>query len=178
MTKPSRPCKPPALAREAELLQPRVRTVELHGHSRSPTLADASRVMAVQLVTIEGSIGTGKSTLANHVAQYMPSLTFFAAPEPEDNPGRPASQSVSERLSTLAVVQVSERGKASYDANGKQQLLFTKPPPPTARGATTRSRGVRVVSTGATGLASRRTPHLLVVSALRVKGVNGAWPSC
>ena len=42
--------------------------------------------MAVQLVTIEGNIGTGKSTLANHVAQYMPSMTFFAAPEPEDNP--------------------------------------------------------------------------------------------
>ena len=40
---------------------------------------------------------------------------------------------LSEGVSTLAVVQVSERGKASYDANGKQQLLFTTPPP-TARG--------------------------------------------
>ena len=51
--------------------------------------------MAVQLVTIEGNIGTGKSTLANHVAQYMPSMTFFAAPEPEDHPHwQPASQSL------------------------------------------------------------------------------------
>ena len=45
--------------------------------------------------------------------------------------------------------------KASYEL-GKQQPLFTKPPPPLV--ATTRTRGVRVVSTGATGLASRRTP--------------------
>ena len=42
--------------------------------------------MTVQLVTIEGNIGTGKSTLASHVAQYMPTMRFMAAPEPEENP--------------------------------------------------------------------------------------------
>ena len=42
--------------------------------------------MPCQLVTIEGNIGTGKSTLASHVAQYMPTMRFFAAPEPEENP--------------------------------------------------------------------------------------------
>lgn len=42
--------------------------------------------MAVQLVTIEGNIGTGKTTIADHVANYMPAMKFFAAPEPEDNP--------------------------------------------------------------------------------------------
>eukprot|EP00964_Phaeocystis_antarctica_P026710 scaffold15046_cov72-Phaeocystis_antarctica.AAC.2 len=42
--------------------------------------------MPVQLVTIEGNIGTGKSTLANHVAQYMPTMRFFASPEHEENP--------------------------------------------------------------------------------------------
>ena len=44
-------------------------------------------IMPVQLVTIEGNIGTGKSTLANHVAQYMPTMRFFASPEHEgENP--------------------------------------------------------------------------------------------
>ena len=42
--------------------------------------------MALQLVTIEGNIGTGKTTIASHVAKYMPAMKFFAAPEPEDNP--------------------------------------------------------------------------------------------
>lgn len=42
--------------------------------------------MAIQLVTIEGNIGTGKTTIASHVAKYMPAMKFFAAPEPEDNP--------------------------------------------------------------------------------------------
>lgn len=42
--------------------------------------------MALQLVTIEGNIGTGKTTIASHVANYMPAMKFFPAPEPEDNP--------------------------------------------------------------------------------------------
>ena len=65
---------------------------------------------------------------------------------------------LSEGVSTLAVVQVSERGKASYDAGklANSNCCLPNPPPPLV--ATTRTRGVRVVSTGATGLASRRTP--------------------
>ena len=51
------------------------------------TTARATAKMPVQLVTIEGNIGTGKSTLANHVAQYMPTMRFFASPEHEgENP--------------------------------------------------------------------------------------------
>lgn len=42
--------------------------------------------MPVQLVTIEGNVGTGKTTLARHVANYMPDMKFFPAPEPETCP--------------------------------------------------------------------------------------------
>ena len=55
--------------------------------ARSRHNTDATAKMPVQLVTIDGNIGTGKSTLANHVAQYMPTMRFFASPEHEgENP--------------------------------------------------------------------------------------------
>ena len=40
----------------------------------------------VQLVTIEGNIGTGKTTIAKHVAKYMPNMHFIGSPSPADNP--------------------------------------------------------------------------------------------
>lgn len=42
--------------------------------------------MPPQLVTIEGNVGTGKTTIAKRVADYMPDTRFFPAPEPESNP--------------------------------------------------------------------------------------------
>lgn len=42
--------------------------------------------MQAQLVTIEGNIGTGKTTIAKKVAAYMPDTQFFAAPDPDTNP--------------------------------------------------------------------------------------------
>ena len=49
--------------------------------------------MPAQLVTVEGNIGTGKTTTARYVASYMPDTKFFAAPEPEANPHWEAFQS-------------------------------------------------------------------------------------
>lgn len=42
--------------------------------------------MPTQLVTIEGNMGTGKTTIARKVASYMPDTQFFAAPDVEQNP--------------------------------------------------------------------------------------------
>jgi deoxyadenosine/deoxycytidine kinase len=42
--------------------------------------------MPTQLVTIEGNIGTGKTTVAKHICRYMPDTRFMPAPEPESNP--------------------------------------------------------------------------------------------
>jgi len=42
--------------------------------------------MSVQLVTVEGNIGCGKSTIARHAANYMPNTRFFPAPDPQANP--------------------------------------------------------------------------------------------
>ena len=42
--------------------------------------------MPLQMVTIEGNIGTGKTTIARLVAKHMPDCVFFAAPEIESNP--------------------------------------------------------------------------------------------
>lgn len=49
--------------------------------------------MPVQLVTIEGNIGTGKTTIAKKIANFMPDTQFFPAPEPEANPHWAAFQS-------------------------------------------------------------------------------------
>lgn len=43
-------------------------------------------VMPLQLVTIEGNIGTGKTTIARLVAKHIPDCAFFPAPDPESNP--------------------------------------------------------------------------------------------
>ena len=42
--------------------------------------------MPTQLVTIEGNVGTGKTTIARKIASYMPDTAFFPAPDPESNP--------------------------------------------------------------------------------------------
>lgn len=42
--------------------------------------------MPLQLVTIEGNIGTGKTTIARLVAKHIPDCAFFPAPDPESNP--------------------------------------------------------------------------------------------
>jgi deoxyadenosine/deoxycytidine kinase len=49
--------------------------------------------MSVQLVTVEGNIGSGKSTIARHAANYMPNTRFFSAPDPQKNPHWAAFQS-------------------------------------------------------------------------------------
>ena len=49
--------------------------------------------MPVQLVTIEGNIGTGKTTIAKKIASFMPDTHLFLAPEPEANPHWAAFQS-------------------------------------------------------------------------------------
>jgi deoxyadenosine/deoxycytidine kinase len=43
-----------------------------------------------KLVTIEGNIGSGKTTIARMVANYMPDSRFFPAPENSANPHWPA----------------------------------------------------------------------------------------
>ena len=45
-----------------------------------------TRLMPLQLVTIEGNIGTGKTTIARLVAKHIPDCAFFPAPDPESNP--------------------------------------------------------------------------------------------
>ena len=42
--------------------------------------------MPTQMVTIEGNIGTGKTTIAKRMARHMPDTAFFPAPEPAANP--------------------------------------------------------------------------------------------
>ena len=42
--------------------------------------------MPTQMVTIEGNIGTGKTTIAKRMARHMPDTSFFPAPEPAANP--------------------------------------------------------------------------------------------
>ena len=41
---------------------------------------------AVQMVTIEGNIGAGKTTVARHISKYMPDTKFFPAPGRSKNP--------------------------------------------------------------------------------------------
>jgi deoxyguanosine kinase len=42
--------------------------------------------MPTQLVTIEGNIGSGKTTIARHIASKMPDTLFFPAPGRSSNP--------------------------------------------------------------------------------------------
>ena len=42
--------------------------------------------MPVQMVTIEGNIGSGKTTVARHITSYMPDTKFFPAPGRSKNP--------------------------------------------------------------------------------------------
>ena len=42
--------------------------------------------MPVQMVTIEGNIGAGKTTVARHITSYMPDTKFFPAPGRSKNP--------------------------------------------------------------------------------------------
>lgn len=42
--------------------------------------------MPIQLVTIEGNIGAGKTTIAKQMANFMPDTCFMAAPTRESNP--------------------------------------------------------------------------------------------
>lgn len=42
--------------------------------------------MPIQLVTIEGNIGSGKTTIARKIASFMPDTQCFLAPEPDSNP--------------------------------------------------------------------------------------------
>lgn len=46
--------------------------------------------MSVQMVTIEGNIGAGKTTVARHITSYMPDTKFFPAPGRRNNPHWPA----------------------------------------------------------------------------------------
>ena len=45
-----------------------------------------SEAMPAQLVTIEGIIGAGKTTVARHIANTMPDTRFFPAPGRSSNP--------------------------------------------------------------------------------------------
>lgn len=45
--------------------------------------------MPPQMVTIEGNIGSGKTTIAKHIANYMPDTEFFTAPSRTSNPHYP-----------------------------------------------------------------------------------------
>jgi len=42
--------------------------------------------MGIQMVTIEGNIGSGKTTVGRHIAKYMPDTKFFPAPGRSKNP--------------------------------------------------------------------------------------------
>jgi len=42
--------------------------------------------MPPQLVTIEGNVGAGKTTIASHVSKFIPDCKFFQAPSRESNP--------------------------------------------------------------------------------------------